>query len=116
MSINRVLLHFNSASKSESRYDQAVRWREQAQAVVDRIEAVVGGDALRWWLMSSAFLADNESPFCMQVMDGGFNLNIEDPQLESVSAMLIEALREQASECANAADKIELLIADGGES
>ena len=66
--------------------------------------------------MSSAFLADNESQFCMQVMDGGFNLNIEDPQLESVSAMLIEALREQASECSGAADKLESLAAGGGEA
>ena len=116
MTVNRVLLHFNSASKQETRYEQAVRWREQAQSVVDRIEAVVGEDPLRWWLMSAASLADDESPFCMQVFDGGFKIDIDNPDLESVSASLIDALRELVIEYADVADKLELLIADGGAS
>jgi len=114
MTVNRILLHFNSGTKQESRYAQAVRWNEQAQSVVDRIEAVVGEDPLRWWLPSPATLADDKDPFCMQVLDGGFKLDIEDPNLESVSAMLVEALRELASGCSDAADKIEFLAADGG--
>ena len=38
MTVNRIFLHFNSVSKQESRYDRAVRWREQAQSVVEHIE------------------------------------------------------------------------------
>ena len=111
MTVNRVLLHFR-ATKQESRYEQAVRWREQAQAVIDRIEAVVNKESLRWWLPSASSLADDKDPFCMQVLDGGFKLDIEDPNLESVSALLVEALRELAIEYTDAADKIELLIGE----
>ena len=116
MTVNRILLHFNSASKQESRYEQAVRWREQAQSVVDRIESVVDGDSLRWWLPSAGSLADDKDPFCLQVLDGGFKLDIEDLNLESVAAMIVEALRELAIEHTDTADKIELLVEGGGAS
>lgn len=107
MTINRVLLYLNCGTQRERRYVRAFRWREQAQAVVDRIEAVVGEDPLLWYLPSASIMADDESPFCMQVLAGGFKLEIDDLDLDTVSVMLVDALRDLAAGCAAAADKIE---------
>ena len=43
MTINRVLLHFNSATKQENRFLRIFRWHEEANAVSEHIDSLTEG-------------------------------------------------------------------------